>query len=495
MQLAKRTNELWGASYIFSYMMKRIINEFRKDREFIVPYAARGDNKFYNCGNGVGLFHDRLIFKSEEGDFEKLGVFIDKLLDEIAFRMTANISEVKKKNINQIDVYEYIKKYFLIYYIEKTEEELGEVKNPILKMSKYLDAVELRETFVEKEIINYLSLFLDNEVIKKSFLMVDALGETEKKIPSLIEIATRELTKDHKEFNDIKDEESLIKEIENHLKREDKLDQFKKIHKYIAIVQADGDFMSILIKSLEKNQVQAFSKDLMTFAYESNKIIQKFEGKTIYAGGDDLLFFAPIIYKGETIFERLDKICKEFNEIFEKYMKHLDKKPSLSFGVSISYYKYPLYEALDEAGKLLFEQAKKATIKEQEKNAIAFKVLKHSGQFFTATFNKDSETYKIFKGITKKYLNDRFLTSVNTRLDIDKKIIEKIGTDKERLSNYFKNNFDESIHDKEEIKDYIEKVKKLIFIVFDEFDKEQSEIIFSILKFVQFINEKGTKNE
>ncbi|MFW2427635.1 type III-B CRISPR-associated protein Cas10/Cmr2, partial [Aliarcobacter butzleri] len=34
---SKKTRELWGGSYIFSYIMKQIILKF-EDRDFVTPY-------------------------------------------------------------------------------------------------------------------------------------------------------------------------------------------------------------------------------------------------------------------------------------------------------------------------------------------------------------------------------------------------------------------------------------------------------------------------
>ena len=56
---AKATRELWGASYIFSYIMKTIIRHFKDKREFIIPYTK--DNSLFQQGQEVGLFHDNFI--------------------------------------------------------------------------------------------------------------------------------------------------------------------------------------------------------------------------------------------------------------------------------------------------------------------------------------------------------------------------------------------------------------------------------------------------
>ena len=73
---AKKTRDLWGGSYLFSYIMKQFILKF-KERNFVVPY--RGD-EIFKAHQGVGLFHDRFIFESQKGDVELLKKSIDEMM-------------------------------------------------------------------------------------------------------------------------------------------------------------------------------------------------------------------------------------------------------------------------------------------------------------------------------------------------------------------------------------------------------------------------------
>jgi CRISPR-associated protein Cmr2 len=77
---SKKTRELWGGSYIFSYIMKKIIEKF-KDREFVTPYV---DENVFKSGKEVGLFHDRFIFRANENDTKQsVQKIIDEVLDSI----------------------------------------------------------------------------------------------------------------------------------------------------------------------------------------------------------------------------------------------------------------------------------------------------------------------------------------------------------------------------------------------------------------------------
>ncbi|KAA6314220.1 hypothetical protein EZS27_035130 [termite gut metagenome] len=64
----------------------------------------------------------------------------------------------------------------------------------------------------------------------------------------------------------------------------------------------------------------------------------------------------------------------------------------MSYGLSITYYKYPLYEALALARKQLNEEAKNMP----DKNAIAWNLRKHSGSSFSGKLGKGNDLYHCF---------------------------------------------------------------------------------------------------
>lgn len=499
LSIAKKTREIWSGSYIFSYIMKKIIfklTEYRKNINFITPNIK--NTSIFTSGKEVGLFHDRFIFEAENEDFNKLKEIINSVLEELGNNIFNHLRQNTKYNtIKKENVLNFIKNYFIINFIEK---DLEENENPILKLSKYLDSIEqYNKPIPEGE--NYLSAFL--KISNGSFLVKDSFDEHRFDIQSLPEIATKELNKeiDKNIFNLEKDTDiyTKLKELEN----------FKNYHKYIAIVQADGDsFTNILKNNSEKLSI--ISEKLFNYAEISHKIIKDYGGMTIYAGGDDLLFFAPVKNKEKTIFDLLDEITKNFNEIFEEeneQIKNKNKKENekndiatVSFGLSISYYKFPLYEALGIASSLLFDKAK-----ELPKNNIAFQVIKHSGQSFGGVLNKlenvitSEENIKLsiyteFKNLLEETIkiNDsdiKFLGSYHHKFFATYSIIEKIAHDKIKLKNYFNNYFNEDIHVKNQ--PFFEKMLYFINLVFisENFksNKEKKEFIYAVLRFIKFI--------
>ena len=185
----------------------------------------------------------------------------------------------------------------------------------------------------------------------------------------------------------------------------------------------------------DKNKIENVSKNLFEYCKESNKLIKDFGGQTIYAGGDDLLFFAPVLNKdkNKTIFELCEKISNIFNT----------KIPSatLSFGISINYVKFRLYEAVENSRELLFAKAKN-----DQRNNIAFNVTKHSGQSFETIINKSNkEVYDNFLVITSNIKGgedmDNFLHSIHHKIDTYKTTINLIANNKEKLQNFFDNYF------------------------------------------------------
>ena len=409
---AKKPKDLFASSYIFSYIIKNIIKEF-KDRTFITPYIK--DGSIFDENSPVGLFHDRFIFESIDGDLSKLEMIIINVCNDIASQLRLEHHQVKE--------------YLQIHYFEK---ELDNSKNPILELTPYLDTKEL-----------FFQISQD-ETFAKSLRRKKG------------------------------DDDNFLTAGKNII------DDLKKLshNNYYCVVHADGDNMSKAIE--DKNKIENVSKNLFEYCKESNKLIKDFGGQTIYAGGDDLLFFAPVLNKdkNKTIFELCEKISNIFNT----------KIPSatLSFGISINYVKFPLYEAVENSRELLFAKAKN-----DQRNNIAFNVTKHSGQSFETIINKSNkEVYDNFLVFTSNIKGgedmDNFLHSIHHKIDTYKTTINLIANNKEKLQNFFDNYFNESIH--KEYKSFFESLIDFIYVVYqDKTIKNKLELIYATLRFVKFV--------
>ncbi|MHB9945480.1 type III-B CRISPR-associated protein Cas10/Cmr2 [Clostridium botulinum] len=537
---AKQTGELWASSYLFSYIMKNIIKtlivkdrEVNKDREqneklenrFILPCIddilnklsknemeqksiQKIENNTDEAEQEVGLFHDRFIFQSENGEFDLVKESINEVIDGIVTGIE-NHDVCKDKSREEIksNIEDFLKIYYLEIDIDLNQEEkenkLSSENNIIFKVNRALDALELREKILDNEGMrnNYFLKTLTNKDLKKHFLSVDAYGENGKDgdYPSLFKIALDETYN-----NEFPNEDEKIKEESKQMGERKRL----KANEYVAIVQVDGDSMGRVIEKFKIHNdreniyvdYKDFSSKLLEYDKNSHEEIKKYGGFTIYAGGDDLLFIAPVITKNKNnIFQLIDALSR----LFDKEFKHEEEKPTTSFGIAIVHHKFPLYYALDEARDLLFNKAKNYKFNGKEKNAIAFKVIKSSGQSFETVVGKKSESYKQFKDLFKNVSNSlsgkdkkikNYLKAIHFKLKMDKVILNKIGENKSLLQNYFDNNFDEKIHKTEPIKTYINDLIEFIYQIYSEAkideDKDKCiEQIYTYLRFIKFMDE------
>lgn len=372
--MARKPRELWAASYLFSYLMKCIIKVLPQN-DIISPATLDGDE-----GNGVGLYPDRVFVKGEV-KYESIKPAIEE------FAKTVGLPE----------------SYFNVMLVSgEYDKDSAAIKN----LNGLLDRMELFNMADDGNSSDKVRDFLikDNNalLVKDAFtggFPKETLGEI-----AAVELKD-EVSKDEWDNfkKDLKEVDNKVSSdaFKNHLPKE----KLKSYHKYICVVQADGDNMGATVTNsqLPKDNVKEISTELLKFGKTATKDIRDFGGLPIYAGGDDLLFVAPVVGKdGKSILWLLDHINNDLFGEVSKMVDNLSLKfeegknkgkdihASLSFGVSISYYKYPLYEALDSARNQLFEKAKKV----EGKNAIAVDWRKHSGGAFAFQFSKSKDDLK-----------------------------------------------------------------------------------------------------
>lgn len=424
--LAHRTKELWAASYFFSYLMQKVVEGITDKEAIVLPYHSKDALMEENIIDKekiktAGIFPDRLILQSEQGMYDDLKRVVDE-----ALLTTVEVFNIKNYLIE-------VKRYLTTYIVEFDNSYLKDNDNFVFRANNYLANCELKSSYFpegEGFFLGMLAKIESAPVYKEIF-------KNKTQFPSIIEIATRELNIQGINLSDPdEEEENIWKEVEAKYG-----DNLKTSHKYIAIVQADGDNVGKIIKQVassgDSDEILKFSKDLSTFSLKAAKVIADYQGTPIYIGGDDLLFFAPVRNNNVNIFSLIGQIDKAFEEtISEKYAQH---KPSMSYGISITYHKFPMHEALSAAQKLLFGEAKGNHFK----NTIAFKVLKHSGQVFGATMYKPLRHE--FEGmLIKKDGLDQ--NSLIYNLEKHKTILKEVIGNKESLHNFFENFYNEQDH-------------------------------------------------
>jgi len=510
LQSVKSAKAIWGASYMFSYLMKEIIKESKVlNINVILPYF---DADLLNKENQkrlktqAGLFPDRLIIRGEVN----LQPAIEKVIGNFGGEVFEDIKNESslKKEITEQKVIEYLKNYLNLYWLQvKFDEDDLKKKgsNVIFEISKMLDALELSRIRIPNAERDYLVTFFEKYTMGYNFLIKEEFPD--KPFLSTAEIACAEFRDDHDYI--VNDLNKIINKVDENDQKKYYLkikeifkNRFHTYHKYFAIVHADGDNIGKLIKEISGDGLllAKFSENLLNFSKEAVKKIKDYNAIPIYAGGDDLLFFAPVAHSKEesngdiiiekTILDIIYEIDKLFDDYFtyynkeginfEKIISEMDEPISMSYGVSVSYYKFPLSEALTESRNRLFEDAKNSP----GKNAVSFRILKHSGQQFSAVFNKDETSYRTFNKLVNEHLdNENYIHSIAHKFKPQNSVLYSIGTEKDEdlrnkmFDNFFRNNFDESIHKKSEneLTDFLKNVKQLFKEIYSKNKLELSK--------------------
>lgn len=523
------TRELWAASYTFSWLMKHIAGGLSADRDklgidILLPYV--GDSNAFGPATsdkeekyrlGSGLFPDQIIFRKRDDAMLSDGEIFHHTQDIISatFKQFARkiASHFGWKNATKIET--FLDQYFHTYLIQK---ELADSQNFVSQIAPHLAALELQPSIgtVHRP---YLAWFFDR--VNSSFLVKDGFGEERVSFETLIEISCRDfeaeeeyqllknkrlgkytkidlpeteydddpippdaIVDDRKDDQD--DDEKLVKQLS-------KRDDFLFLHKYVAIVLSDGDNVGKINEMLPLEKMTQFSKDLHEFALDSAQKVKTYGGLPIYAAGDDLMFFAPVIraQNGEVedhLFRLLTDLDTDFKARFSNY--NTSPLPSLSFGVSITYYKYPLAEALVTARELLFQKAKTGA-----KNKLALAVLKHSGHEFGGIFGLKEASWQQTKTMLDGKKDWKIIRSIIHKIRENEHLFSLLAKNETQLGYFLDNSFDEEIHGREAVKEWMEEVKALIVNIFNEQSdsKTKFEKLYGALRLISFLNESGSE--
>lgn len=452
--MARKPRELWAASFLFSHLMKCIYKEVEKTGKKIISPAKPEQDK-----NKVGIYPDRIYI---EGEFD-----VKKVLNEAMATFYFDLYGDGAKNSNNPDL-----DYFNLMSAscEAEKESKG-----IADLNQKLDVMEMCNFAADKDAAKTIYKIISKKVFSTLFQI--ARDEDKFSIPDLETIARRQLDA-HREI------------------------QKKSHHNYCCIVQADGDNVGKTVshEGLNNGEVLKISEALVHFGEKATAIIEDFGGLPIYAGGDDLLFISPVIGKnGSHIFNLLENIENNaFKGVYEavntlnlKDDKGKKIEASLSFGVSINYFKHPLYEALESARHLLFNVAKKI----DEKKAVACCLRKHSGGTFETAFSlKDAELKERFAEIISASTDNDTVSAIAHKVRQNEKLVDvvlKNGT-QGRLDALF----EKVLEFNAEKEDYFKAVKQLMPVLFKEVgEKNYCKTLYSLLRIAKFIKGEDLHDE
>lgn len=527
---AKKSRAKWAASYFFSWFTKMIVSEAKDKYKILLPYSKN----ILDAENGSGLYADRIYFYADENCTKlKIEGVINKIITDIAEDISKHLN---RSNINYIP---FLTDYLNCHVIETNSTELSLANLPLQTINNKLDKAELWKNAPYKYEENPLQAYFELQTYNKTKLVDDAFkGKSRYNIAnkikryfySLTEITTTTLFRLHqgryeaiieKVFYD--QEISIEEDIElMDAFIADESEVFKVLphHKYYAIMYADGDNIGTLLKGLDKrddrNEALAeFSKSLLDFGVKTDKTIEEYGGNGIYLGGEDILAFLPVacVENGnkettQNIFSLIKKIDENFKNTVQEVAKNYKiDEPTLSYGIMIGYYKKPLKESMLIALDLLNTNAKS----KPNKNAIAIRFEKHSGQFTECCIEKNKN--QSYNDINKFMLDYTSTLNYNT-LEIDQNckmlnglvhrfkdtLFEKILLQitnvenlEERINAIFENFFDEQIHKQNQ---FLEKVKLMCKSLFEEYENKEEglKILYSIARIALFINSKREEN-
>ncbi|MCB0573360.1 MAG: type III-B CRISPR-associated protein Cas10/Cmr2 [Saprospiraceae bacterium] len=559
LQNTRSTKAMWAASYLFSWIMREVLRGVNNTPG--VQLLNLSYRKKAISTKGVGLFPDRFVARLDKGVQLNVKTVASNILDTLVGKMTADLnnpaiqrvdgSGQKKAPVPPFDrneIHDFMRNYLRLISIEFTLQP--DEDNPVKKANDYLNSLELQASFAPIQPRDYLAAFFEdllyNEFIRQEFASAG--------FRSTPEIATSTFR-----ARNIKDYDAAVKDLRQwdgdnsetaRLKQEEFIEAVKKIdetrfklcHKYIAIVHADGDNIGKLFEALallDKKQLPSdgiprairLTEHIAEFSLAAAAKIKEFDGVPVYAGGDDLLFFAPVSVedKEEGQWKRRDifNLINDLDELFIekvlagsavdkdtlKTLKDQNKIPSMSYGVSISHHKYPLGESLKKAqSDLLFGSIKSGS----RRNGIAWRLTKHSGAGFGCVLEKGRENgvFAAFNNLKEAKFPagekpDTFLASVIYKLESLEGLFVATA-DKPNYADHFYNilfnNFNESIHrdeiDKQKLSPYLKKVHVLLVACFaenpqpvseksgdkTEWVKQTLQVAYAVLRFIHFLD-------
>ncbi|MEJ5305701.1 MAG: type III-B CRISPR-associated protein Cas10/Cmr2 [Ignavibacteria bacterium] len=280
-----------------------------------------------------------------------------------------------------------------------------------------------------------------------------------------------------------------------------------KITPYYSVVMFDGDSMGKWLSGSnlrEDVNLLDFHKKLTQllneFAYETRNIVTEEKGKVVYAGGEDFLAFINLNY----LFDVLRELRIKFDDIINNGIsefKNENKNLTFSAGIIIAHYKWPLSEVLSWARKL----EKEAKDIDDDKNAFAIAVMKHSGEINKAILKwgmNGTENIDTLANITYDLSHEIFSNSFINQLSKEFYGLtlrsEILKTELERLLiRSFKPQRKINESKEQFIKRKLEKIHNTMGCIISLYEKLNLENLISALFIAEFISRhlNGVKNE
>lgn len=475
---ARKTQDLYSGSKLISDLIKTAFENFSKEDQIIFP-VKNGENLPNRFVAAVKRNNDEEV--NELG--EKIENSVRNYLKSIsfkAFKENVITSEDLEKNfLMQIDsfleiywtAYEYDQSHYDESYTA-AEKQLASIKNyrgfsQLVEKGKKCSICGQRNILIDVSKLSNDKKYLINKdeglcaicFTKRSYIKEHypstaelSLYDTIHKLESKLSNSEIQNLKEYKSlFGEYFDAQLFYKEnLTEQYFRKQNLDKFiKKINEinneysrriltpaknnnlkitpYYAMVMFDADNMGDWVagKNLNLNgKLMEYQNKLSNSLHEfaSSIDIKKPEGISVYSGGDDFMGFFNLNY----LFARIKELYKNFISIVNTPLKEYlsNKKITISGGIVIAHYKTPLNIVIEEC-RNLEKEAKKIN---EDKNAFAISVMKHSGEINKAIFhwiNNDGKVVidyfeKLSKILSQNKISNSFIK--NFQLEFSKLI-------------------------------------------------------------------------
>lgn len=455
--MVRKPKELWSASYLFSYLAKKIINTLPDGCRLVSP--AMCEDKL-----GIGLYPDRIYVECPDGfGLSEAGKWMDAAWEDFSTGLNLD------------------RDYFNVMVAPCT---VGNDREAISDLNSRLDLLELNVFAQDKDNTENIMTLLRKS--SGSPLFVDGMGSGRFAVDTLAEIAAAELSSAENLWRSFT---AAVNDDEYSGEPYSELANCKSYHKYFCVVQADGDNVGKSLRTMDDDEIHAFSQALIDFGRNAKDEIDSFGGFPVYAGGDDLLFLAPVVGKdGRNVLKLVDDLNSKSFKCVSDLSK--DGDMSLSFGISMCFYKHPLYEALKTARNLL-ERAKGL----DDKNAVSIRLEKHSGESFDVAFSKNVEgLWSLIEGLIESTSDGNTVAAVAHKLRRSEVLLYDILEDRAgrtvRLDAYFKNILES------DGSAYFTSVKNLVPALYDALGRNGfAETIYSVLRIAKFIKGEEPRDE
>ena len=373
---AKKVRELFGSSYFFSWFMFQVIDHLSQNEniDIVVPYFNAKEIK--SKIKTVGYLHDRFIAVTRM-DARQCRQMLNTAIEHALEHAVKTIDE-QELTKNEL------RRFLTIHTLVADETELKRVDdNLVFAINKILDAKELHYPFGSNPLPNYTYQCTEEE--RKLFEKDEFSGLNPAQLFGFkLPYVKKNVGIDIESFQSTYDLSGDIG--------------------YYAVVTADGDKMGKKISNLmgeskDITQINELSKNLFRFFLEEENVREitneTFGGELIYAGGDDILALLPVKYGDNTVMDYL-------TDLSDRFKKFVGEDVSLSFGVNIVYYKYPMKNAISEAFELLYEAK---NWKEDLSNIAKIQLVKHSGQKYDTIHCLGEKAYGSLNHLIKGSLN------------------------------------------------------------------------------------------